>query len=101
MDKVLDQIRKNEDQKYDTVITDVRFSSEFDRLCDVFGSKNVIGVKIVRADSEYIPPDKELENQPLVDKYIDYMIEWETEQNLNNLIPYIREFEGWLADYIR
>ncbi len=101
VDKVLDQVRKNEEQKYDTVITDVRFSSEFYRLCDVFGSKNVIGVKIVRADSEYIPPDKELENQPLVDKYIDYMIEWETEQNLNNLIPYIREFEGWLADYIR
>ncbi len=62
VDKVLDQVRKNEEQKYDNlVITDVRFASEFDRLCDIFGSKNIIGVKIVKTDSEYFPPDKELE----------------------------------------
>ena len=98
VDKVLDQVRKNEEQKYDTVITDVRFASEFDRLCDIFGSKNIIGVKIVRTDSEYFPPDKELENQPLVDKFIDYIVEWKTERNLDNLISHIQDFEGWLIN---
>ena len=102
VDKTIEQIKKNEEQKYDTIIPDFRFPSEIIRLKEVFGDKKVLGVKIVRTDSDYIPPQKELENSPLLDKFIDYTINWKTELDLNKLMPHIEDFEGWLinlADY--
>ena len=98
VDKVVDQIKRNEEQKYDTCINDFRFLSEITRLKEVFGPKNVIGVEIVRTDSNYIPPQKELENRPLIDKEINYIVNWKTEDDLNKLIPHIKDFEVWLAN---
>ena len=96
VDKVSDQVRRNEEQKYDSIICDWRFESEITRLKEIFGSNNVVGINIIRTDSNYNPPQKELENQPIIDKYVDYFVKWKTEPDLNNLIPHIQDFERWL-----
>lgn len=98
VDKVLDQVRKNEEQKYDSIICDWRFKSEILRLKEVFGQQKVIGVRVIRTDSDYNPPQKELENQPIINKYVDYIVNWKTESNLDNLISHIQDFEGWLIN---
>ncbi len=98
VDKTIEQIKKNEEQKYDTVCCDWRFASEIIRLKEVFGDKKVKGIKIIRTDSDYIPPQKELENTPKLEKYINYMVNWKTEPDLNKLMPHIEDFEGWLIN---
>lgn len=78
VDQTIEQIKKLISQGYIPVITDGRFLSEIFRLKKEFGDNNVIGVEIIRTDSTYKPPAKELEQQPLLRPFIDYTVNWPT-----------------------
>lgn len=97
VDKTIEQIRKLIHQGYIPTICDFRFKSEIVRLQQEFGEQNVIGVEIIRTDSEYIPPQKEIENRPFLIDYIDYTVEWPTVTTLDKkeLFKYIEEFKEW------
>lgn len=98
VNKVLQQTSMNEKMGYHTVVCDARFVSEYEELIGVFGPKNVIGVRIIRTDSNYTPPNEELKNDPLLDPYIDYTVKWKTESNIYNLINHIKDFGNWLKN---
>jgi len=96
VDKTIDQIKKNVYQGYIPTICDFRFSSEANKLIEVFGRENIVFVEIVRTDSNYNPPQKELENQPLLAQYIDYRVEWPTvgKDEIEKLNIYIEQFKN-------
>lgn len=94
IDKIKDLIYKG----YIPIISDFRFKEEADRLIEIFGRNNIIFVEIIRTDSKYTPPQKELYQQPLIRPYIDYTINWPTvgKDDLDSLMKYVKDFEFWL-----
>lgn len=96
VDKTIEQIKDLIYKGFIPVISDWRFPSEAEKLIQIFGGENIIFVEIIRTDSTYQPPQKELENQPLLQKYIDYKIEWPTVENGE-----IDKLQNFAAEFIK
>lgn len=101
VDKKIDKIIKNNNEKslfnedlYPKIIpcvTDCRFSNEILYFKNKY-KDNFILVKIDRNGAPE-PPEEEKINQPLVDKYVDFSISWETVGDKIELLrPYIDDF---------
>ncbi len=76
-----------------TVVTDVRYENEVLALRKKYGDGFKL-VKVSRPDAKVEIPQEEQINQPLVDKYADYTVIWETvgeEKDLNQLDHYVVE----------
>ena len=98
VDSVIDDIKSLWSKGYVPILADWRFSSEIIRLKEIFGQNDIIGVEIIRTDSQYNPPKMELDQQSSLQNHINYKVEWPTvgKDDLDSLMKYVKDFEIWL-----